>query len=233
MRLALSGNSLSNCIFEHFTPHCVPPEQLFQLYTELSRAMRNPSTSNASLALLSRLDIEHAGQQMPPNQFSSLMPVIFENMASVVEPSPLKQLCSDHFVHAMFHHFPHNFVTGLKLILSGCDSQAVTQEIFRAISTQLSIDTQLEIPWNPQNAIMAPDRRGITAEMAIQCLRVIAEQLRKSRQDLATRFFNVWAEYLDHVCRISEYFIRVIVKQSFRSDASTMIIEQGYLIFQS
>lgn len=63
----------------------------------------------------------------------------------------------------------------------------------------------------------------------MQCLRVIAEQLRKSRKDLATRLFNVWAAYLDNVCRISEYFIRIIVNQSFRSDASTMAIEQGWV----
>lgn len=165
MKLVLSGNPLSHYIVEHFTPHCVSPDQLFHLYTELSRAVRNPSTSNASLALISRLDIEHAGQQMPPNQFSSLMPVIFENMASVVDPSPLKQLCSDHFIHAMFHHFPHNFIEGLKLVLSGCDSQSVPQEIFRAISAQLSIDSQLEAPWSPQNATVVPGRKGILIDM--------------------------------------------------------------------
>lgn len=231
MRLVLSGNSISHLIVIHFTPHCVPPEQLFHLYSELSRAVRNQSTATASLALLSRLDIEHAGQQMPPNQFSNLMPMIFENMASVSEPSPLKQICSDHFIHAMFHHFPHNFVGGLRLILSGCDSQAVPQEIFRVISAQLAIDSMLEAPWSPQNAGMAGDRKGALANMAVDCLRVISEQLRKSRHDLATRMFNVWSAYLDNVCRISDYFIRVIVSQHFRADAQTVTIELGDYCF--
>uniref|UniRef100_A0A914C964 Ectopic P granules protein 5 homolog n=1 Tax=Acrobeloides nanus TaxID=290746 RepID=A0A914C964_9BILA len=225
MRMVLHGNPLNHYIVDHFTPHCVPPDQLFHLYTELSRAVRNPSTSMTSLALLSRLDIQHAGQQMPTNQFSALMPVIFENLASVVEPSPLKQLCSDHFIHAMFHHFPHNFVSGLKLILSGCDSQAVPKEIFQTICAKLAIDTQLEIPWTPQNA--AVSQKGNFVEMAKNSLLAIAEQLRKSRQDLATRMINVWAAYLDYVCRIADYFIRIIVNHTFRSDSPTSIVEQG------
>lgn len=120
MRVVLAGNPLNHFVVEHFTPHCVPAALLFQLYTELSASVRNSTTSEAALSLLSRLDIAHAGEQLPPNQFSSLMPVIFENLASVTDnDSPLKQLCMDHFVHAMFHQFPHNFTHGLMLMLSG------------------------------------------------------------------------------------------------------------------
>ncbi|KAH7702312.1 CRE-EPG-5 protein, partial [Aphelenchoides avenae] len=141
MRVVLSGNPLNHFLVEHFTPHCVPPAQLFQLYAELSASVRNATTSEAALSLLSRLDIAHAGEQMPPNQFSSLMPVIFENLASVTgNESPLKRLCMDHFVHAMFHQFPYNFTHGLRLILSGCDSNVVPPSLFAEVSSQLSID---------------------------------------------------------------------------------------------
>lgn len=59
------------------------------------------------------------------------------------------------------------------------------------------------------------------------CLRVIADQLTKSRHDLATRLYSVWANYLDYVCRIADYFIRVFVNQTFRSDHPTSHIENG------
>lgn len=153
MRVVLSGNPLNHFLVEHFTPHCVPPAQLFQLYAELSASVRNATTSEAALSLLSRLDIAHAGEQMPPNQFSSLMPVIFENLASVTgNESPLKRLCMDHFVHAMFHQFPYNFTHGLRLILSGCDSNVVPPSLFAEVSSQLSIDVLLNDHWTPQRA---------------------------------------------------------------------------------
>lgn len=75
MRVVLAGNPLNHFLVQNFTPYCIQPALLFQLYAELSNSVRNATTSEAALSLLSRLDIEHAGNQMPPNQFSSLMPV--------------------------------------------------------------------------------------------------------------------------------------------------------------
>lgn len=80
MRIVLSGSPLNHFLVEHFTPYCVPPAQLFQSYTELSASVRNATTSEAALSLLCRLDIAHAGEQMSPNQFASLMLVIFEKL---------------------------------------------------------------------------------------------------------------------------------------------------------
>jgi hypothetical protein len=119
MRIVIGENPLNQFLVEHFTPHCVqPPEQLAKIYAELSNAVRQPATSETALKLLRRLDIEHAGKQLPPNQFHQLMPVMFENLASVttncnsknrksgsgdesaINQHPLRQLCMDHFVHA-------------------------------------------------------------------------------------------------------------------------------------
>lgn len=90
MRVVLAGNPLNHLLVDHFTPHCVqPPELLAQLYSELSASVRQTGTSLSALALLRRMDIEHAGRQLPPNQFRSLMPVMFENLASVTGTSLL------------------------------------------------------------------------------------------------------------------------------------------------
>lgn len=68
---------LNHLLVLYFTPHCVSPELLFQLYSELSNSIQDAKTSESSLALLSRLDIENANNRMSSNQFILLMPVLF------------------------------------------------------------------------------------------------------------------------------------------------------------
>lgn len=61
---------------------------------------------------------------------------MFENIAYLSSTSPLRHLCVQHFIHAMFHHFPSNIATGFRLILSGLDSQAVPEELFIKIMSR-------------------------------------------------------------------------------------------------
>lgn len=70
-------NLFNHFLVPHFTPHCIAPALLFQLYFELLNSVRDANTSEASLSLLSRLDIENAGNRMPEDQFLALMPVLF------------------------------------------------------------------------------------------------------------------------------------------------------------
>ncbi|KAH7689526.1 Protein C56C10.11, partial [Aphelenchoides avenae] len=51
-------------------------------------------------------------------------------------------------------------------------------------------------------------------------------QLSKSRRELATRLYSVWSHYLEHVSRLADYFIRVIVNSTFRSEAPPSVIEK-------
>lgn len=64
MRVILSGSHLAHLLTTYFTPHCVPPAELLNLYTSLSKAVRDPITSSAALALLSQLDIKNAGDRL-------------------------------------------------------------------------------------------------------------------------------------------------------------------------
>ena len=58
--------------------------------------------------------------RLPPQQFSELMPFAFENLISINDDDlQLYTLCFDHFIHALFHHFPTNFLSGLSLCLAG------------------------------------------------------------------------------------------------------------------
>lgn len=63
MRVVLNGSHLTHLVTSHFTPHCVPGAELLGLYSSLSQAVRNPTTSSAALALLSQLDIKNAGDR--------------------------------------------------------------------------------------------------------------------------------------------------------------------------
>lgn len=75
--------------------------------------------------------------------------MIFENLVCVSSSSPLKQLCMDHFVHSMFHHYPLNFNAGIRLILSGCDSQAVPSNLFSMVLNKIgTLDVILNEPWS-------------------------------------------------------------------------------------
>lgn len=71
-----SAGPLSQMLITFFTPQCLPPQELFAAYAQLSSAVRNPDTRYAALALLRRLDISYAGSHLPPNQFSALLPVL-------------------------------------------------------------------------------------------------------------------------------------------------------------
>lgn len=222
MRLVLGGSPLNHFLFNHFTPHCVLPDQLFHIYSELSRSVRTTSTTVASLELLKRLDIERAGDRMPPNQFSSLMPIIFENLISAAgSNTTLAKLCSDHFVHALFHHFPHNFINGFGLLFSGTNIQAVPSEIFDIINTHLGLDNFLA-----DEGVRPPPKLSLDANHATQCIRILSEQAARSRQELATRMFSVWTPYILHYCRYAEYFIRLYIAHTFNSHAPTTVIEK-------
>ncbi|KAL3101091.1 hypothetical protein niasHS_001551 [Heterodera schachtii] len=235
MRVVLAGNPLNHLLVDHFTPHCVqPPELLAQLYSELSASVRQTGTSLSALALLRRMDIEHAGRQLPPNQFRSLMPVMFENLASVTGTSllasnPLRDLCMDHFVHAMFHQFPHNIVDALRLVLSGCDKQCVPPSLFVEIAKRLHVDNALneehhrcQMPPSGKNGIAINE---LNTEKARECVEVITNQLTISRREFTGRLFNIWAPYLERVCALADFFLRIFVNGIFRADASTSAME--------
>lgn len=107
MSVVLAGNPLNHLLVEHFTPHCVqPPELLAKLYSNLSSAVRQPDTSTAALSLLRCLDIEHAGRQLPSNQFQALIPVMFENLVASTllrnsKDLSLQKLCLSHYLHTL------------------------------------------------------------------------------------------------------------------------------------
>lgn len=44
----------------------------------------------------------------------------------------------------MFHHFPLNFVNGLRLALTGCDKQCIPVQFFNEISRRLIINALIE-----------------------------------------------------------------------------------------
>lgn len=64
MRVILNGSHLAHLLMPYFTPHCVPAAHLLNLYTSLSKSVRDPITSSAALALLSQLDIKNAGDRL-------------------------------------------------------------------------------------------------------------------------------------------------------------------------
>ncbi|KAI6196551.1 hypothetical protein M3Y94_01122800 [Aphelenchoides besseyi] len=220
LRIVLAGHPLD--VTRFFTPHCVSSDELLKLYMELSSGIRNASTKEASMALLKRLDIQYAGEKLPSNQFSSLLPVIFENLASVPNGTPLHELCGTHFEHAMFHGFPHNFVNGFRLLLSGCDSHCVPVSLFQTIIQRFSMDEFI----TTSNKAISGTKCTITIELAFQSIQVIAEQLQKSRHELATRLYSVWNfDYLDPVLQCADFFVRSVVCQQFISTDLPSAIE--------
>jgi hypothetical protein len=223
LRLVLSGNPLNVYIIKNFTPQCVDADSLLSLYAELSSAVRNSSSTEASLSLMERLDIDDSNNQLPPHHFSSLMPVIFENMASVPTTTKLHQLCVRHFEACMFNSFPTNFLQGLRLLLSGFDSHSVPISILSSISRRLQMDEFILQSTNKSNV----QKSGVTIELARQSMRLIAQQLAKSRQDLATNLFSVWIDYLEPVCKFADFFARAVVCQEFSSEAPQSIVEAG------
>lgn len=215
MRLVLSQNPMNVYIVKNFTPHCLQPDALLSLYGELSTVMRSSSSTETSLSLLERLDIENASQ-LPPHHFSSLMPVIFENMASVPNTTRLHELCVRHFEGCMHHCFPDNFLQGLRLLLSGFDSHSVPTTILSSISKKLQMDEFIA---------QSNGKPTISVEIARQAIRLIAQQLAKSRQDLATNLYSVWMDYLEPISKFTDFFVRVIVCTEFSSNAPQSIIE--------
>uniref|UniRef100_A0A9J2P241 Ectopic P granules protein 5 n=1 Tax=Ascaris lumbricoides TaxID=6252 RepID=A0A9J2P241_ASCLU len=208
MSLVLGGSHLAHLLTAHFTPHCVAPSELFSLYTSLSQAVRSPSTSSAALSLLSQLDIKKAGEKLPPHQFSQLMPLAFENIISIGDSSsPLYELCTKHFIHSVFHHFPDNFVPGLALALSACDTNSTPLVVFDMIIAALNANDVDSINSKPE-VVISP----MTAASASVSL---AEQFSKSRRELSTRMYSVWSKYMDRLMVLAEFFLYKAVSLSF------------------
>ncbi|VDM42517.1 unnamed protein product [Toxocara canis] len=211
MSLVLGGSHLAYLLTAHFTPHCVPSSQLFSLYSSLSQAVRNPSTSSAALSLLSQLDIKKAGEKLPPHQFSQLMPIAFENIISIADPaSPLYDICTKHFIHSLFHHFPDNFIPGLAMALAACDTNSTPVAVFNLMIDTLNANDLDSLDSKPEVAI-----NSITATAASVA---IAEQLSKSRRELSTRMYSVWTKYLDKVMVLAEFLLYKAAALSFDSE---------------
>lgn len=66
----------------------------------------------------------------------------------------------EHFVHAMFHRFPHNIVDGLRLVLNGCDKQCIPAPIFAELAKRLQVDTLLTEDYSHRRST-PPSKNGI------------------------------------------------------------------------
>ncbi|VDK64397.1 unnamed protein product [Onchocerca ochengi] len=218
MRVILSGSHLTHLLTPYFTPHCIPPTELLNLYTSLSKAVRDPVTSLAALTLLSRLDIKKAGDRLPPHQFSQLMPAAFENLISISDTSlPLYDICAKHFIHSVFHRFPSNFIDGLKLSLAACDTKSTPLCIFDEIIKKLGADKKCIVDTKSQYIIDT-----MTAVVASE---TVAVQFKKSRNELSTRFYNVWGNYLSKVLHLVHFFLYSMASLSFDSERSIEKLE--------
>ncbi|CAD5210574.1 unnamed protein product [Bursaphelenchus okinawaensis] len=223
LRTVLSANPLNVYIIPHFSPHCVSATELIRIYNELSTAVRAPSTAESGLSLLQRLDFEKAGRLLPPDQFSALMPVIFENLISVTASTPLHSLCIEHFKCTMFHQFPVNVSKGLKLLLSGVDSQAVPESMLYTLSDKLNIQSYLN---RTKDNVVVDQKSVCTYELAVECIKIISDQLIKSRQELTTKLYSIWSNHLAMITQFTEYFTKNIVCQQFRYDAPPSVMEK-------
>uniref|UniRef100_A0A158Q6Q3 Ectopic P granules protein 5 homolog n=1 Tax=Elaeophora elaphi TaxID=1147741 RepID=A0A158Q6Q3_9BILA len=218
MRVILSGSHLAHLLTPYFTPHCVPAAELLNLYTSLSKAVRDPITSPPALALLSQLDIKNAGDRLPPHQFSQLMPAAFENLISISDTSlPLYDVCARHFIHSIFHRFPSNFNDGLKLALAACDTKSTPACIFDEIIKKLGVDKVGVMDNKPEHIIDT-----ITASIASE---IVAAQFRRSRNELSTRFYNVWVNYLPKVLHLVQFFLYSAASLSFNPEQPTEKLE--------
>ncbi|VDK41765.1 unnamed protein product [Anisakis simplex] len=218
MSIVLGGSHLAHLLTEHFTPHCVPSSQLLSLYSALSQAVRNPSTSSAALSLLSQLDIKKTGEKLPPHQFSQLMPIAFENIISITDSSsPLYDICTKHFIHSLFHRFPENFISGLKLALAACDTSATPVDVFDLIIDPLNAKHIDSLDSKPEFVIDA-----ITAAEATKALE---EKFIKSRRELSTRLYSVWSKYLSRVMVLVEFFAYKMIALPFDSEQSISKLE--------
>ncbi|KAK6103303.1 hypothetical protein QQG55_11970 [Brugia pahangi] len=218
MRVILNGSHLAHLLTPYFTPHCVPPDDLFNLYTSLSKAVRDPTTASVALALLSQLDIKNAGNRLPPHQFSQLMPAAFENLISISDTSlPLYDVCTKHFIHSVFHRFPSNFIDGLKLSLSACDTKSTPLCIFDEIAKKFNADSVNIMDTKPEYIIDI-----MTATTASE---TIAIQFKKSRNELSTRLYSIWADYLPKVLHLVQFFLYNAASLSFDPELPTAKLE--------
>ncbi|KAK0395540.1 hypothetical protein QR680_001329 [Steinernema hermaphroditum] len=220
MNVVLSGNVLNYVIVENFTPDIVPSSQLFAIYKQLSVAVRCPEKSQSAKSLLSRLDIAKAGSSLPAEQYSQLLPVIFENIASVGDhDEELLQLCMDHFLHTMFHKFPHNLSAGLEMMLAGCNTKHTPKMLFSMVMAQIGcgLGTTMKSTGNVKHQI--------PPEMVDYYIELIGKQLKSSRRELGPRLFQVWADYLELVCRLAAYFIIVHVENTFHFERPPTAME--------
>uniref|UniRef100_A0A915PW17 Uncharacterized protein n=1 Tax=Setaria digitata TaxID=48799 RepID=A0A915PW17_9BILA len=218
MRVILSGSHLTHLLISNFTPHCVPSTKLLDLYSSLSKAVRDPVTSPAALALLSQLDIKNAGDRLPPHQFSQLMPAAFENLISISDNSlPLYDICRKHFIHSLFHRFPNSFVDGLKLSLAACDSKSTPLYIFDEIISKLGAKKIGDIDAKPEYII--------DAMTSVAASEAVAVQFRKSRNELSTRLYSVWSIYLPKVLNLAQFFLYSAASLSFDSEQCVAKLE--------
>ncbi|TMS35268.1 hypothetical protein L596_002706 [Steinernema carpocapsae] len=220
MNIVLSGNVLNYIIVENFTPDKVAPSDLFSIYKQLSIAVRNPEKSQSAKSLLKRLDIVNAGQRLPAEQYIQLLPVIFENIASIPEnDSDLLQLCMDHFLHTMFHKFPHNLSAGLQMMLNGCDTKNTPKALFNMVMAQIGCGLGASLRSS------ANVKHHIPPEMVIHYIELLSRKLKFSRRELGPRLYTVWADYLEPVCRLAAYFIIVHVENTFHYERPPTAME--------
>jgi Uri superfamily endonuclease len=127
----------------------------------------------------------------------------------------------------MFHQFPHNFPDGLRLVLSGCDKQCIPSALFKELERRLHIDSLL-VDQQQQSAKSSPDKMPeMDAAKAMESIKIISQQFASSRREQNTRLFAIWAPYLESVCRLADFLLRVNVQQTFRPDAPTAAMEKG------
>lgn len=115
MRVILSGSHLTHLLTPYFTPHCIPPTELLNLYTSLSKAVRDPVTSLAALTLLSRLDIKKAGDRLVFISLKFLLKIKNEAKLSVLMCSLL--LIARWYVHVRISSYTKSIENILSIIL--------------------------------------------------------------------------------------------------------------------
>lgn len=186
------------------------------------------------------LDIQQAGHLLPSNQFSALMPVIFENILSLhtniksgtSSCEELRNLCQIHFLHSMLHHFPQNFQEGLRLIMESFSKQ-LPASLLLALNKTLRVDETLSelegiIKWSAkQELVTATPFNSLGPDQIQPIIQIVIEQLQKSRHDYGIRMYAVYAPYLEPLCRLLDFFLRLNVFNVFIPEKTTSLIEKG------
>ncbi|VDN03219.1 unnamed protein product [Thelazia callipaeda] len=214
MHVVLHGSSslLANILTQCFTPHCVSSSKLLKLYTSLSNAISDPSASSAVLALLSQFDITCACHRLSPLEFSQFMLAAFKNLVSISDTtSSLYNICSNHFICALFYHFPSNFAQGLEYVLSACDSRSSPVQVFDEIIKKLS---------GIANAKNSNPALAVDIATAAAAIEVISSRFKKSRKDLSIELYRVWGIYLPKVLHIARFILQTFASLLFDPEQS-------------